>query len=187
MQWMGNKLCWAWCLQSPSGCSWQDAPPKAILTFLAGKCPGCFLELLWVTWFRDIISSHWQKSTIHFRTQKVLRDSGGRSREWRAPLVQVWGFTRFPDLACVWSTCGYCSLCDYHSEPGTTVPQRTQLEFFREIPLSQWKKKKKDSAASVHGNLEFWGPQRGWMPLPYERYMLLLRYLWWDILKLLYL
>ena len=79
----------------------------------------------------------------------MLRDSGGRSREWRAPLVQVWGFTRFPDLAWVWSTCGYCSLCDYHSEPGTTVPQRTQLEFFREIPLPQWKKKDKDSAASV--------------------------------------
>ena len=31
---------------------------KAILTFLAGRCPGCLLELLWVTWFRSIVSYH---------------------------------------------------------------------------------------------------------------------------------
>lgn len=41
----------------------QTHPPeicrrKAILTFLAGECPGCLLELLWVAWFRDIISFH---------------------------------------------------------------------------------------------------------------------------------
>ena len=133
----------------------QTHPPeicrrKAILTFLAGECPGCLLELLWVAWFRDIISFHWQKNIIHFRTQsRLMRKCRGilvGEAEWRAPLAQVWGLTRFPGLAWVWSTCSYCSLCDYHSELETTVPQRrTQSELFREISLSQWKKKNKDS------------------------------------------
>ena len=157
MQWTRYKLCWAWYLQSPSGCSWQDAAPNPPSWDLQEK-GNPYLSCWGVSWMPPgaplghLVQGH-HLFSLTKQIEFILELRAGwwesaegfwwESREWRASLSQVWGLTRFPGLAWVWPTCGYCSLCDYHSEPGTTVPQRrTQSEFFRQIPLSQWKKNK---------------------------------------------
>ena len=158
----------------------QTHPPeicrrKAILTFLAGECPGCLLELLWVAWFRDIISFHWQKNIIHFRTQSGLmrkcrgilvgEAESGEHRSGDSPGSLAWpGFDQLVVTApCVIIT---VNLKQLSHRGGLSL---SSLERF---PFPSGRRRTKTLSSQ---------------PLPYERYMLLLRYLWWDIFKLLYL